>query len=43
VHLAAQWLLYVAIVLHLLGTLWHIVVLRDGVLDRMLPPQSRVS
>lgn len=40
VHLAGQWLVYATVVLHLLGTGWHVVVLRDGVLHRMLPPQT---
>ncbi len=40
VHLAGQWLVYAVIVLHLLGTAWHVVVRRDGALDRMLPPQT---
>jgi cytochrome b561 len=35
--------LYALIVLHMLGTVWHVVVQRDGTLDWMLPPQSGVS
>ncbi len=41
VHFAGQWLVYAVIVLHLLGTAWHVAVRRDGTLDRMLPPQNR--
>jgi cytochrome b561 len=26
-------------VLHVLGTVWHVAVRRDGTLGRMLPPQ----
>lgn len=43
IHLAARWVVYALIVLHLLGTVWHVVVQRDGTLDRMLPPQTGVS
>jgi cytochrome b561 len=43
VHLAGQWLLYALIVLHVLGAAWHVVVRRDGALDRILPPQTGVS
>jgi cytochrome b561 len=42
-HLLGQWLVYAVIVLHLLGTAWHVVVRRDGTLDRMLPPQTGMS
>jgi cytochrome b561 len=41
IHLVGQWLVYALIVLHLLGTVWHVVVRRDGTLERMLPPQGR--
>lgn len=41
VHHALQWPLYALVVLHVLGTAWHVVVRRDGALDRMLPPQTR--
>jgi cytochrome b561 len=37
VHLAAQYLVYLFIALHVAGALMHGVVKRDGVLDRMLP------
>ena len=35
-----QWLVYGLILLHVLATAWHVAVRRDGVLDRMLPPQT---
>ncbi len=34
-----QWLVYALILLHVAATAWHVAVKRDGVLDRMLPPQ----
>ena len=41
VHAAVgQWLVYALIVLHLAATAWHVVVRRDGTLDRMLPEQE---
>jgi cytochrome b561 len=42
IHHAGQWALYALVVLHMLGTAWHVVVRRDGALDRMLPPQTGV-
>ncbi|MFF9550773.1 cytochrome b [Methylobacterium fujisawaense] len=39
VHLLGQWALYVLVALHVAGALWHLVVRRDGVFDRMLPEQ----
>ncbi|WP_284945677.1 cytochrome b [Acidisoma cladoniae] len=39
-HVAVgQWLVYALILLHLAATAWHVAVRRDGVLNRMLPPQ----
>lgn len=35
-----QWFVYALIAIHLLATAWHVVVKRDGVLDRMLPAQT---
>ena len=35
-----QWAVYGLVVLHLIATAWHVVVRRDGVLDRMLPVQE---
>jgi cytochrome b561 len=42
-HLAGQWATYGLIILHVLGTTWHIVVGRDGVLERILPAQDRIA
>jgi cytochrome b561 len=42
-HLAGQWATYGLIILHVLGTTWHIVVRRDGVLERILPAQDRIA
>jgi cytochrome b561 len=27
--------------LHVAATVWHVAIRRDGMLDRMLPPQRR--
>lgn len=40
IHLLGQWAAYGLIVLHLVATAWHVAFRRDGVLDRMLPPQE---
>jgi cytochrome b561 len=40
-HLAAQYLLYLLVALHVAGALYHLVVKRDGVFERMLPRLSR--
>jgi cytochrome b561 len=42
-HLAGQWATYGLIMLHVLGTAWHVVIRRDGVLERILPTQDRVD
>jgi cytochrome b561 len=42
-HLAGTWATYGLIILHVLGTTWHIVVRRDGVLERILPRQDRIA
>jgi cytochrome b561 len=42
-HLAGTWATYGLIILHVLGTTWHIVVRRDGVLERILPAQDRIE
>jgi cytochrome b561 len=39
VHHVVQWAAYALIALHLLGTVWHVVVRRDSLLERELPPQ----
>ena len=40
VHLVGQWFVYGLVMLHLLGTSYHVVVARDGTLERMLPEQA---
>ncbi|MCW2283971.1 cytochrome b561 [Rhodoblastus acidophilus] len=35
-----QWVLYALVLLHVGAALWHVIMRRDGVLDRMLPPQG---
>ena len=40
VHYYGQYVVYGAIVLHLLGLGFHVLVRRDGTLDRMLPEQD---
>lgn len=35
-----QWLVYSLVALHLLATVWHVSMRRDGVLNRMLPAQD---
>ena len=40
VHNLCQWLVYGLIGLHLAGVSYHLVVRRDGLLARMLPPQA---
>ncbi len=39
VHDTTQWAVYVLVAAHILATAWHIVVKRDGLLNRMLPKQ----
>lgn len=39
VHIWTQWAVYALIAIHILGTAYHIIVKRDGILDRMLPKQ----
>ena len=40
-HLLGQWGLYAVVGLHVGATVWHVAIRRDGLLDRMLPPQDR--
>jgi cytochrome b561 len=40
IHNAGQWAVYTLIVLHVLATVWHLAVRRDGILDRILPVQE---
>jgi cytochrome b561 len=42
VHLFGQWAVYALVLLHICGALWHVVVRRDGVHERMLPVQHPV-
>ncbi|WP_084507055.1 cytochrome b [Geminicoccus roseus] len=37
VHLSAQWVVYALVALHVLGALYHLVVRKDGVFQRMWP------
>jgi len=39
VHLTLQWAVYALIALHVLAAAYHVVVRRDGLLERELPPQ----
>jgi cytochrome b561 len=39
VHLLGQFAVYALVLLHIWATVWHLVVRRDGILDRMLPRQ----
>jgi len=39
VHEVLSWALYALLGLHILGTAYHLIVKRDGALDRMLPRQ----
>jgi cytochrome b561 len=41
VHLVGQYVLYLFVALHTAGALYHGVIRRDGVLDRMLPTRCR--
>ena len=42
-HWTAQWVLYALVLLHAGATAWHVVVRRDGVLQRMLPAQTHAD
>ena len=39
-HLLGQWGMYALVGLHLLATVWHVAIRRDGLLSRMVPPQD---
>ncbi|MBD8604286.1 cytochrome b [Pseudomonas sp. CFBP 8771] len=39
VHVWGQFALYGLIIMHVAATVWHVAVRRDGMLERMLPPQ----
>ncbi|KMO35603.1 cytochrome B561 [Methylobacterium variabile] len=40
IHLVGQYAVYALVALHVLATAWHLIVRRDGLLDRMLPRQD---
>ena len=40
-HLAGQYLIYLLVSAHVVGALFHAVIKRDGVIDRMLPYRRR--
>jgi cytochrome b561 len=40
-HLAGQWGIYALVGLHVAATVWHVAIRRDGLLNRMLPPQDQ--
>ena len=40
VHVFGQFAVYLLVALHIAGTAWHLVIRRDGVLERMLPVQD---
>ena len=40
-HLLGQWGLYTLVGLHVGATVWHVAIRRDGLLNRMLPPQDQ--
>lgn len=39
IHVYSQFLVYALVILHIAGTVWHVAIRRDGLLERMLPPQ----
>ena len=39
IHILCQWAVYAVVLLHVAATIWHLVVRRDAILDRMLPRQ----
>ena len=39
VHVIGQWFVYAFVLLHMLGVAYHVVVKRDGLLNRILPEQ----
>lgn len=42
-HLVGQWGVYALIGLHVLATVWHVAVRRDGLLSRMIPAQDNTA
>ena len=43
VHLTLQWAVYALIALHVAATAYHVIVRKDGLLDRELPPQQAAN
>jgi cytochrome b561 len=41
-HLLGQWGVYTLVGLHVGATVWHVAIRRDGLLNRMLPPQNAI-
>lgn len=39
-HLTGQWAVYALLLLHVGAATWHVLVRRDGTLQRMVPPQT---
>jgi cytochrome b561 len=42
-HLLGQWGLYALVALHVLATVWHVAIRRDGLLSRKITPQDNDS
>lgn len=42
-HWTAQWALYALVALHLAATVYHVAIRRDGLLQRMIPAQTRAD
>jgi cytochrome b561 len=40
-HLLGQWAVYTLVGLHVGATVWHVAIRRDGLLNRMIPPQDQ--
>jgi cytochrome b561 len=40
-HMIGQWGLYALVGMHVAGTVWHVAIRRDGLLNRMIPPQDQ--
>ncbi|WP_342105732.1 cytochrome b [Methylobacterium sp. SI9] len=40
IHVVGQWFVYALVLLHIAGTAWHLIIRRDGLLERMLPVQD---
>ena len=42
-HSLGQWALYALVLLHVSATAYHVAIRRDGLLQRMIPPQTRAD